>query len=219
MKNIHIVLLLSVLSFPVFSQVSESVKTMSKGDENALSITIKEVDYKKAKELWEDYLKKFGGKVNYSRKAKEYSATGSSVTTISPGTIDIYSTVARAGEISEISAWFFLGGAYINSKDHPQQYQAAENFMNNFFVEIQKYLTGESLKQAQKTLEDQQSQYNRMVKDQKGWEKDIKDAQDKIEKCKKDIEKSKSDQAAKLTDIEKAKTDVDKFKQELSKFN
>lgn len=219
MRLLFVLILSYLLISPSFAQVSEGIKTMSQGDKNALTLTITQVDNKRAKSLWEDYLKKFGGKVDYSRKSKEYTAINSTVTSISPSTIDIYSTVVKSGGASEINAWFFLGGAFLSSKDQPAQYQATVEFMNNFTIEIQKYLTGEALKNAQKALEDQQSQYNRLVKDQKGWEKDIEKAQADIEKWKKSIEKSKTDQATKLTDIEKAKTEVDKVKNDLSKLN
>ncbi|HQW11716.1 MAG TPA: hypothetical protein PLP06_06185 [Saprospiraceae bacterium] len=216
MKNFLIFIALAFSSLQLQGQVSESVRNMSAGDNNSLSIIVNGIEPKDVESVWEKFTKQYDGKQKYNRKAKELMIDNATIKTLSDNTVDVYSKAERVGDATQFTLWFDLGGAYLNSKDHPERYQAAVTLLNEFDKETKRFVVNQQLKEAEKALSKLEDQQKSLVKDKEGLEKDIKKAEDKIQGWKKDIDKSVNDQAAKASEIEKQKAEVDRIKTNLS---
>ena len=217
MKNLSFLIAFMLLGFAINAQVTESMSPMSIGTKNSLSVIVTGLEPKTVEDIWEKFAKKFDGKDKYNRKIKELFIDNATIKTISDNTIDIYSKAEKAGDATQFTVWFDLGGAYLNSQDHPDRYTSGVALMNDFLKETERYKVNNNLKDAEKALSKLEDQKNGMEKDVKGWEKDIQKAEEKIEGWKKDIEKSKNDQQNKQAEIEKQKTEIELIKSDLSK--
>lgn len=217
MKNVVFLVAFFLLAFGATAQVTEVASPMSAGNNNSLSVIINGLEPKTVEDLWKNYVKKFDGKDKYNRKAKELFIDNATIKTISDNTVDIYSKAEKAGDATQLTAWFDLGGAYLSSSAHPERYPAGVAIMNDFLKETERYKVNNILKDAEKTLSKLEDDKKGMEKDVSGWEKDIKKAEEKIADWRKDIEKSKADQEKKQAEIEKQKAEIERIKSDLSR--
>lgn len=210
---------LFMLPFVGWAQVTEGMKDMSTGSNNALSTTILGLDVKTVEKLWKDYADKFGGKSKYNRKASELFIDNASIPNISGNTIDLYSKAEKAGDHTNFSVWFDLGGGYLVGADHPDKYTNARSLVEGFVQATEKYKVEERLKEANKQLDKLKSDMKGLAKDKDGYEKDIKKAEDAIKSAQEKIVSNASDQTKKETEIKAQEDAIEAIKSELSKYN
>jgi len=190
-------LLLSFISFSfVFGQnMMEAAKPMSQGDNNAITVTLPDTEVKVVEKEWESFIKKHKAKLRKIKKSSEIFADDAKLEGISSNTVDVYALVSERGDDTELSVWFDLGGAYLNSETHPDQYVKAQGMLNDFLGRVSKTYIANLLNEEQKKL--------------KGMEGDLKDIEKSAENSKKDIEKFKEKIAEAEANIEKCKVDKD----------
>ena len=117
-------------------------------------------------------------------------------------TFDVYAMVQDVGEAgAKVVVAFDLGGAYVNSKDHPDRFEAAQNMVRDFAIEQTKEAIKLEVNEAEKVL-------NQLEKDQVGFEKDkeklekgIVENEAKIEENLSSIEQNVVDQTAKQKEV------------------
>ncbi len=205
--------------FPLLAsaQVTESVKAMSQGSNNALSVSLADISVSDAEKVWKDFAKTFSSKIKYNKKEKEYFVDDASVPSVSPNTIDLYSKAEKVGNEVAFSVWFDLGGGYLSSASNAAMYSNAVSFMKDYMKEVERFKINEQLKVEMKALDKLNDNLKSLTRDKDGYEKDIKKAEDKITESRAKIEQNVKDQANKQTEINTQQAKIDKIKADLQK--
>lgn len=198
MRKAILLLFLFVFVACVFAtaQVRESRRTMSQGSNNAMVLSLPDVEEKFIKKLWQDYIDDFYDvKTKKVRKAKEYLSDNAEIASIGGNTpIDIYAYFEGDQEDVELTVWFDLGGAYLSSTDHPDRYKEAEKMLMRFALEVAKESTKLELEDQEDMLKDLEKYLAKLKKDNDRYHRTIENAQKKIAEAEADIEQNEKDQ-------------------------
>ncbi len=199
-------------------KVEETKYGFSSGKQNALMVTIYEVPQKTVEKEWTKKMKKYKAKV--SNKGGEIFADNALIKDISDNTIDIYA-VAKETKDNEIEFYvgFNLGGAYLNSSDHPDKYKVAKNMLIRFSKDMSKEMLEDKIKDQEKILNKKINEKEKLEKENKKLAKDIENYKEKIKDAEKDIENNKKEKAEKLKEIEAQKKIVDELRDKLKKID
>lgn len=202
MKRLFLALfaLTSIASFAQKITVSESTENIGGGSNNALTVTIYEADIEDINKEWKSIMKDYHAKV--SSQDNGLFADNAVIKPMGNNTVDVYSR-AEKGKDNEVKfiAAFDLGGAYMSSSKHPDQYQIAKKMVYDFAMKMTKESIAGQLKAAQKVLEKMNREQKDLEKDQEERKKDIEDYKAKIKKAEDDIVKNKADQEKKKAEI------------------
>jgi len=214
-----IITLAFVLSFGVsFAQkikVKESSENIGGGNHNALTVTLYEINPSDAEDAFRSFMKKYDGK--RSSKDGAIFVDHATIKDMGNNTIDIYGKAqGKKGdpEITFVVA-FDLGGAFLNSGDHKDQYKVAVDIVKEFAVKATKGAIEDKLKAAQKIQTGFEDDQKSLEKDNKNLNSDIEDYKAKIKKAEDDIVKNKADQEKKKAEIEAQKKVVDEIDKKL----
>ncbi len=212
-----IVLIVSIL-FVSFgqAQIMEAAKVMSQGENNALIVKLPDTEVKVVEKEWESFIKGYKAKMRKIKKSSEMFADDAKIEDISSNTVDVYALVSERGADTELSVWFDLGGAYLNSETHPEQYTKAEGVLNDFLGRVSKTYIANLLNIEQKKLKGLEGNLKDIEKSSENSVKDIAKFEEKIAEAKANIEKCKLDKETAMKDIEAQKVAVKKVKTQLN---
>lgn len=206
MKKLTLALLLltTVASAQKKIEVIEKVVAIDGVSRNSLTVMIEGADTETIKKAWKKQLKDLKGKVNDKTiifgddcQSKE----------MGPNTFDVYSVVEEAtSEGVRLVVAIDLGGAYLNTKDHPEKYPAGESIVYSFAVEQSKEVVRNEIESTKKIVGGFEKDLGDLVKTKSNLEKDISDYEKKIEEAKTEIEKNVAAQANKQSEIEALKS-------------
>jgi hypothetical protein len=197
-------------------KIKESHESIGGGNNNALTVNLYEIDPSDAEDAFRSFMKQYDGK----RSSKDGGIFVDNATIKEIGgnnTVDVYGKSQGKkgdGEISFIIA-FDLGGAFLNSNDHKDQYKAAEKIVKDFAVKATKDAIAEKLKAAQKVQSGFEDDQKSLERDEKHLHSDIDDYKEKIKKAEDEIVKNKSDQDKKKAEIEAQKKVVGEIDKKL----
>lgn len=180
-------------------KVSESNEKIGGGSHNALVVSIYESSPEAIEKEWKSLMKSYDAKVT----SKDFIfADNALIKTMGPNTIDVYarSEKVKDNEIKFIVA-FDLGGAYLSSSQHSQQYGTAKDIVEKFARTMTKESIADQLKAETKILNKLVSQEKDLVSDQESLNKDITEWKDKIKKAEEEIVKKKAEQEKKKAEI------------------
>lgn len=212
-----VVLILSILFVPFGqAQIVEATKVMSQGDNNALTVRLPDTEVKVVEKEWESFIKGYKAKLRKIKKSSEIFADNAKIEDISSNTVDVYALVSERGDDTELSVWFDMGGAYLNSESHPDQYNKAQGMLNDFLGRVSKTYIANLLNVEQKKLKDLEGDMKAIEKDQENSVKDIAKYEEKIMEAKANIEKCKLDKEEAMKAIEAQKAEVKKVKMQLN---
>src|ERR1051325_22628 len=195
-------------------KVSESKENIGGGNNNAMVVTIYEVSaddiLKEVKSLMKD------NDFKVSSKDDGLFGDHGMIKKIGNNTIDMYAKVKKIkdGENQLIVA-FDLGGAFMNSSQHSDQYKVAKEMIENLAVKMQKDAIEEQLSIATKLLNKLNDQQKDLEGKNKDLNDDIKNYQEKIKKAQDDLKQNGEDQAKKKSEIEAQQKVVDAVKEKL----
>ena len=199
------------------AQVSESDKTMSQGSNNALQITIPSTDVKYVEKVWKDYSKDFDGKTKKDRKSDEwFTDDGELIAIGGANTVDVYAKAAASGDDVNFTAWFDLGGAYLSSGTHPDQYREAEKLLMRFALEVAIQKTQDKLDEEEKTFKKLEGTLRSLERDNDRYHKEIEDAKARIARAESDIQTNIKDQEKAKKEIEVQREVIEKVRTKLS---
>ncbi|MCK6650618.1 MAG: hypothetical protein L6Q66_13245, partial [Bacteroidia bacterium] len=183
MKRILTLALAVSMGTALFAQkikVKESKETIGGASNNALVVTLYGISPSDAEESFRSFMKQYDGK--RSSKDGGIFIDNASIKEISGNnTIDIYGVAQGKKGDAEITfvVAFDLGGAFLNSSEHKDQYKIAEKIVKEFAVKATKEAIENELKAAQKAQEKLEDDQKSLEKDKKGLEKDIEDYKSK----------------------------------------
>jgi len=196
-------------------KIKESSENIGGGSHNALTVTLYEISPSDAEEAFRSFMKKYDGK--RSSKDGAIFVDHATIKDMGNNTIDIYGKAqGKKGdpEITFVVA-FDLGGAFLNSGDHKDQYKVAEKIVKEFAVKATKDAIEEKLKAAQKVQSNFEDEQKSLEKENKNLNDDIADYKAKITKAEQDIAKNKTEQDKKKAEIEAQKKVVGEIDKKL----
>ncbi|MBK6374550.1 MAG: hypothetical protein IPF67_15795, partial [Saprospiraceae bacterium] len=85
-------------SYAAQCQVSEGLRSMSQGNNNALVVSLVGVSQNDAEKIWKKYMDEFGGKSKFNKKSGELYTDNASLPTISENTVDVYGKAEKLGD-------------------------------------------------------------------------------------------------------------------------
>jgi hypothetical protein len=222
MKKTLTIVFAAFVYMSAFSQkikVKESTETIGGGSHNALVVKLYEVNPSDAEDEFKSFMKTYDGK--RSSMSGAVFIDNALIPAMGNNTIDVYGkAIGKKGdpEISFIVA-FDLGGSFLNSSEHKDQYNVAEKIVTDFAIKTVKDAIEEQLqdtKKVQSKLEDQQKD---LEKENRGLNSDIEDYKAKIKKAEGEIVKNKTEQDKKKGEIEAQKKVVAETEMKLKSVN
>lgn len=209
-KFFGLTLTLSLITVFAFAQVMEGEVYMSQGTNNGLSIELPEGSAKVYAKLWTKYMKEYG-KTKKVRRTKELFSDNIKIAGMSGNTIDVYTKISG----NQITTWFDLGGAYLNSSEHIDGYAVGEKIMLKFALEVKKHLTNEELDDEAKKLKKLQSDLAKLQKRKASLEASIESWKQKILEAEEEIGTNISSQEQRQAEIEEQAGTVEGVKQKI----
>lgn len=198
MKN-QLLIIFSVLFFNVFSingQITEQTKSMSEGVQNALVLNLPDTNDKFIDKLWKKYLKEFkGGKSKKNKKENQIFVDDIKIPAIAGSDpIDLYTRTSEIGDDVELTLWVDLGGAYLSSSDHPEEYLEGEKLLMRFALEVTREKIKIEIESEEDKLKDYEKTLKKLERANDNYHRDIEQAKEKIKKAEANIEENNEDQ-------------------------
>jgi len=197
-------------------KVEETMHSYSIGKHKSLKVIIFDADEEMVKKVWIKKMKAFKAKV--SKKGDEIFADNALIKNISENTIDIYAQTKfnNDGNIVLFVA-FNLGGAYLNSSDHPDMYKKAVKLMENFSKDISIEILEGKIKEREKILKKHEKEKEELEKRNERLKKDIENCKERINKNEKEIEDNKKQIEEKKQVLENEIKEIEALKIKLKK--
>lgn len=194
--------------------ITETRTPMSRGTQPALVVTIPGAQIKDVNAAWKNELKGYKAKVKEEKN--EIFADNALVKAIGDNTIDLYTRLTETKEGVLMQLFVDLGGAFMASNTHPEQYKAAENIVYQFAVAQTKVAIGQQVVIAQKTLEKLQKDQKKLEGDGKALEREIekdreqiKGLEAQIQDAQKLIEENKKAQGTSQAQVDQQKAMIE----------
>lgn len=219
MKKVLLIATLLVGAFTIQAQkikVSETTDKIADGTNNVMKVMIYEADKDQIEKEWKDWMKKSGGKVSIK---SEMVMTGGTFKSLGEKPCDIYARIDSKGDAFELTVGVDLGGAFLNSGAHGEQYKSFSNELEKFAKEVTSAAIGNQVKEAEKLLKDEEKNLSKLEGDKKNLENDIEKYKDAIKKAEEDIKKNEEDQAKTKAEVEAKKKAVEAVKAKANKYN
>lgn len=194
LKTLSLTLLFPILAF---AQVQEEAVDMSAGLQNALTLEIPSVSQDLVSDHWKQYLKDFyREKPKWQRRDDEWLSDDAEITALSAdNTVDIYAKTEARGENVVIQMWVDLGGAFLNSREHPDRYTEAEKLLLRFGLEVAKEKMRLDIEAQEDMLKNMSRDLDRLASQKERSEREIERAKETIRNAEADIEQNLKDQA------------------------
>ena len=196
-------------------QVTEMPMRMSEGTNNALMVNLPKTSAKDAAKAWEKQIKDYDGKTKKNKKSEEIFIDNALIEAMSKNTVDVYAVVKEKGKGSQVIVWFDLGGAYLASAIHPEQYKVAQSIMNQFTAKISVGMAEEIYEAEKDALEKEEGKLSKLDKNEADMKKSIADLQKKIKELEADIKKNAEARKAQAEVVETQHAKTEKSKKAL----
>jgi len=206
MKTIF-TLVIALLTVTGFSQIKVEDKTVSvDGSHPGFEVTVPYGNMKMIEKELKDELKSWKG--NYSNKSFIF-VDDCKLKEMGKNTFDVYAKVidiAEGGAV--VSVAIDLGGTFLNSSDHGQQFKIIESRLYKFGVKAAKNVIAQDVKAEEKLLKEREGELENLKKEKEKKEKEIADYEAKIKKNQEDIKTNETSQEDKEKEIEAQKEKV-----------
>lgn len=212
----------SLLFLPFFliqAQIIEEIRPMSKGTQPALIINLPGTSEDVVENVWKDYVKKYGAKVRYERKDKEFISSGAHLSAVDESINDVSANLFAVSTVSErgieFSLWIERGeGRFVNSTD-ASTYEEAERFLLEFALEVAQTEVQLDLEQHESELRRLESTLKKLQNDREHYDREIENARMRIARAEEDIQSNLKEQGAVRTMIDKQLDLIDQVKTRL----
>ncbi|TND10506.1 MAG: laminin subunit beta-1 [Bacteroidetes bacterium] len=210
MKKILTLLSIGLFAVAAHAQkidVRETNEKIGDGSHNALVVTIYQATADDIESKWRSKMKDMDGKV--SSKGGIF-ADNAMLKSNGNNPVDIYMRVEKGKEgESKLIVGVDMGGAWMTSSQHGEQFREMKNIVNDFAIKMTKEGLAGITKEEEKKLEKLKDQQKDLEKDQASLLKDIEDYKAKIEEYKSKISKAESDISKNKSDQEKKKSELE----------
>jgi molecular chaperone DnaK (HSP70) len=188
--------------------VSEQNESFSVGNKNAIVVTIPFAKLDFVEKELKSEMKNWGGKYNSGKS--ENVVTQGQMKEIGEKLFDGYAKIItdKNGGI-KVAFAFDLGGAFLSSSMHKEQYNVVMARLKSFGVKCSTKAVEEELKAEEKALKSLEKEQEDLVKEKEDLEKSIENYKQKIAEAEKNIEKNSENQGKKHEEIKTQKTKVE----------
>lgn len=217
MKNLFYFAILIITSFSYSQEIKleEKYTEFSGVSRNAICVTIPYTTSDFIEKKIKDEMKDWGGKYNSSKG--EFLTTQSQIKEVGEKLFDGYAKIISAKDgIVVVAFGFDLGGAFLSSSAHKEQYTSISARIKSFAVRAAKEATEEEIKTQEKLLRTAEKEQETLEKDKVSLEKEIEDAKKRIDEAEKKIEQNKQDQEKKKEEIKNQSFQVQEVSKKLS---
>lgn len=168
---------------------------MSRGTENAFTITLDDVRYKSVKKVWKDYVRShFRSGLKYDRREKEYVAERARVRQLTNFPIHLIAVLDDVGKDVQFTLWVDLRGAYVESQRDPRMAEEVEFILRDFAVAVERAKIQERLDEEEKELRHLERDLRRLENARARYHREIAAAEALIERMQENIITNKTEQ-------------------------
>lgn len=219
MKSIYFLLFFFSISGFAYTQIQpysidnftmrEFPVSMSEGMKNGFTLEFEGLSNKEIIKLWEGFIKPYG-KASRDRKSKEYFIDDARIPGMNRGnTVDFYSKIDEVTKTrSTLTVWVNLGGAYISSKEHPEDFQTLRNMLLVFEKNVYKAMVENQISEETKALKTLENDLNKVQKSNEKLARDIENYKDRIIKAEQEIMENDKTIESKNQEIELQKENL-----------
>ncbi len=206
-----------IASLSLNAQISEQSKSMSEGIQNALVLELPDTNDKFVNKLWKKYLKGFkGGKSKKNKKENQVYTSNIKIPEIGGSdALDIYTRTTEIGDDVQLSLWVDLGGTFLTSSEHPEEYLEGEKLLMRFGLEVTKEKIKIEIEKEENKLKKLEKTMKKLKRANDNYHRDIEQAKEKIKKAENNIEENEADQENTDKLIEEQKEMVKKVMKKL----
>lgn len=216
MKNTALVILIALISLPLFSQdIREVEKTISMGAQPAFVINHPNATAKMAEAAWEEHMKK-NGKAKKNRKSKEYETLDANINMISSTSLNVYYIAEDGVDMATSYIFFDNGSNFITSTSDADAASGIYEFLTPYVYGVEKLVIEEELDKEEKGLKDLGKDLEKLAKTNEGFHKDIEKYKEKIREAEIAIEKNLQEQDAKNGEITNQESVIKEVKKKLN---
>lgn len=195
-------------------EVRESSENIGGGSNNSLTVNVVAKDKDQVQDAMRSFFKDLNGKTSSSKG--EYKGDDCKIKAMGENTFDIYGKVEEVkGEGFKMIIAVDLGGAFMSSSQHKDQFKIIKEKVYDLAVKVQKDAIGGDLKEAEKLLEKMEDKQKDLEKDKKNLEEDIEDYKKKIKEAEEKIKENGSEQEKQKEQISAQKKVVEEVKKKM----
>ncbi|MEM9821123.1 MAG: hypothetical protein AAF985_08630 [Bacteroidota bacterium] len=199
------------------SQISEDLKSMSLGVNNALVLELPDAKEKFVEKQWKKYIKQYDGKTKRNKKADEYYTENAEIVDIGGANpVDVYCRMAESGSDVDVILWIEKDGEFISSSDHPEEYTEAEKILMRFALDVTREKIKIEIKEEENKLKKLNKKLKKLERANANYHRSIEVAKEKIRKNEANIEQNEVDQDDTRTSIEAQMAILEAVKKRLS---
>lgn len=202
LKIVFLSLFTTALGFSQASPTQEVSKTMSKGVQPGIQVYIANISEDDLEDAIKDITKPYKGKKRKIKRTSEFFLDDASIKEISANTIDIHQTIEKGDEGYTYTAYFNLGGIFLDSAYSTEKFAYAVDIVNRIALKATENKTAQILKAENKILDNLEDDKKKLEKNIEKDSKAIQDAKDLIAKKERDIEDTVKMIENKTNDIE-----------------
>jgi len=195
---------------PETIDVEETQTTMSRGENNALYIEIKDAETKEVEKHWKKYIKsEYAGKKTETDRSDEMVTENASIAGLGSNVTVYAKAMSLSNGATGFTAWFENVDGFVSS-DNETAYKVVEGLMYDFGIEERKYAVNEQLEDAEKEQKSLEKDLGSLESKNKNLHDDIESYRKKIKQAEEDIATNLKDQETKKVEIEAQKNAVSK---------
>ncbi len=170
------------------AQVTEEVKEMKTGVNNALVIEVDNANRKTAEKVWKDMMKKYRGKTKKKRKESQWTTEKVRLSNVTgQESASLYAQIEEDENVVSLSLWVPNGEDYVSADSHPEAYAAAEKLLEDYALEVRIAVVEDEFKSKARILESYQKDLKKLKKDNDDYHKTIKNSKKAIEDSEKGL--------------------------------
>ena len=191
---------------------------MSRGTQQGWKILIPNAQNKLALKEWTKLMKQYDSKTSKVKKHEEHKSDMAKIPSLSEREVVVYAQFDETPEGVYLTAFFDLGGAYLNSNMHPDKVKPLQKMLMDFATSVTVEAIDMELKEAEKELKQLEGEQKRLESDQDSYESDIQDCEQRIEERKSDLEENAGEQEKKKQAIAEQQEALNKVKDKMKKY-
>ncbi len=182
----------------------------------AVTMIIPETYLERVKKAWvKEIRKKTKSKVLVETDGISIQST--SITSISPSPINIFSHLRQEDHHVVLAAAFETDGGFITSSVNASQYENVKGFLNEFGLEQYRLAVKDQIKAAKKVLKARESELSKLQKENEKMHTHIKSNEMNIINTENDIKENHNDQDLKIDEMKSKKEVISRSKGENKK--
>ncbi|MCG9791947.1 hypothetical protein [Flavobacterium algicola] len=193
-------------------------QTMSQGTQPGISVFIPNVSDDNVEDAIKDVTKQYKGKVRKIKRSDENYIDNAQIKEISPNSIDIHQVVEKIDNGYKYTAFFNLGGKFLDSAYSSEKFAYATSVVRKIAMKASELNMDEVIKDQNKVYSKLEDSKKDLIKENEKAAKDIEKAKDLIAKKENEIEDNLKMMESRASDIEKQRQRVIEYQNQRSAY-